>query len=567
MAHTVLGLNIGFHDGSACLVRNGRLLHFVEQERVSRRKHALAEFPERAVRRCLEVTGVPAEDVDEVAIGWDFRGTKVGHRERFSERRLLDRLFGRDGRRPPVRWVDHHLAHAASALYPCGELDAAVLVADGAGERVATSLMRAENGVIEPFEQYPVSQSLGFLYSSATRWAGFGGWGPGKLMGLAAYGRPRCDLPITVGERGYTIEVDGAPLTDIGEPRGPMLNHFPGFEEAVAPTFASCYPFHPRDAEPEIAYADFASSVQAALEESMLVLARNLRETTGSSTLVLAGGVAMNCSMVGRLVRSGLFDRVYVPPVPIDAGVALGAALLASFERGHPPTEVMDHAHWSDELGDDDAAFAVSRARLAGARVRPDRLGAAVAELLERGAVVGWATGRAEIGERALGGRSLLADPRRRESLVRLNRIKGREMWRPVAPSVQAEHLDEVLSTPVGDPGNFMLAAGFLRGAARRTMPAVTHVDGSARPQRVNRSTNPAYWSVIDEFRRRTGVPAVVNTSFNLAGEPMVRTAQDAVGTYIRAEDIDYLVLGRTVVARSREALTRWSDEISTGAA
>jgi carbamoyltransferase len=199
--------------------------------------------------------------------------------------------------------------------------------------------------------------------------------------------------------------------------------------------------------------------------------------------------------------------------------------------------------------------------------VHPDRLGAAVAELLERGAVVGWATGRAEIGERALGGRSLLADPRRRESLVRLNRIKGREMWRPVAPSVQAEHLEDVFATPVGDPANFMLAAGFLRGTARRAMPAVTHVDGSARPQRVNRSTNPAYWSVIDEFRRRTGVPAVVNTSFNLAGEPMVRTAQDAVETYTRAADIDYLVLGRTVVARSRDALARWSEEIATGAA
>ena len=232
--HTILGINIGFHDSSACVVRNGRLLHFVEQERLSRRKHALAEFPEEATHRCFAAAGVDPHEVDEVAIGWDFRGTKVGNRRRFSEERILKRIFGDGGPRPPVRWVDHHLAHAASGLFTSGEFDAAILVADGAGEQVATSLMHARSGVIDTLIRYPVGQSLGFFYSAATRWAGFGGWGPGKLMGLAAYGRPRCALPILIDERGYTISVNGAPLADIGEPRGPMLNHFPGFEEVEA---------------------------------------------------------------------------------------------------------------------------------------------------------------------------------------------------------------------------------------------------------------------------------------------------------------------------------------------
>lgn len=553
--YTVLGLNIGFHDSAACVVRNGRLLHFVEQERVSRRKHALAEFPDLAVERCLRAAGIGRDEIDEVAIGWDFRGTRVGHLRRFSEERVIGRLFDGGGRRPPVRWVDHHLAHAASALFACGRLDASILVADGAGESVATSLGVARDGRIEWIEQYPVSQSLGFFYSAATKWAGFGGWGPGKLMGLAAYGRPRCEVPLSADGGGYRIEVDGELLTDIGGPRGPMLNHFAGFEEAISPVFGSCYPFHRRDAEPEIAYADFAASVQHALEESMLTLAGELRRQGGAGTLVLAGGVAMNCSMVGRVVRSGLFDRVYVPPVPIDVGVALGAAFLASYEHGHVPEEPLDHAYWSDRIEEDEAARAIRDAGLASRRLDPDQLAATVARLLARGKVVGWADGRAEIGERALGARSLLADPRRRESLVRLNRIKGREMWRPVAPSVQEEYLDEVMATPVGEPATFMLAAGFLRPAASRLMPAVTHVDGSARPQRVVRAANPAYWTVIDHFRRRTGAAAVVNTSFNVAGEPIVHSAGNAVATFTRAQDIDYLALGPHLVARGEEAL------------
>lgn len=557
-ARYVLGVNIGFHDASAALVRDGALRWLVEQERLSRRKHAVAQPPADAVAACLAAEGIDAGDIDTIAIGWDFRSIPLGRNRRFSPAGLRAMLFPDADENfvmPPIRWVPHHLAHAASTYYTCGAEDAAIIVIDGAGESQATSIASGIGGEIEILREWPVSQSLGFFYNAATEWAGLGYWGTGKLMGLAAYGRPQPGMPLHTCTGGYTLDTGEDDLAQPGTVRGegrmgPLLAYYPVVAAAVRPAFAAMFPYAERTGEEPIAYADFAASAQQALEEAVLSLAEEVRRRVDRPALALAGGVAMNCTMVGRLVRSGLFDRVYVPPVPTDAGVSLGAALVAARESGTFAPERVDHAYWALPMSDVDAA--VAEAGLPARRLDGPGL---VAGAIAAGKIVAWAQGRGEIGQRALGTRSLLADPRDRRTLERLNVVKGREMWRPVAPSILAEHADTIIDGPIGDPSRFMLAATGVRSSARQLVPAVTHVDGSARPQTVHRETNEPYWSLIEAFRGLTGVPVVVNTSLNLAGEPIVNSARDAVSTFLRGKEIDLLVLDDVVVARSEAEL------------
>jgi predicted NodU family carbamoyl transferase len=560
-ARYVLGVNIGFHDSSAALLADGALVALVEQERVSRRKHAVGQPPAEAIAECLRIADITASDVDTLAIGWDFRTIPLGRNRRFTTEGLQGMLFPDqpDLAMPEVRWVPHHVAHAASAAFSCAVDESAVLVIDGAGETQATSIGRAAGGAVEIMREWPVEQSLGFYYNAAAEWAGLGYWGTGKLMGLAAYGRPQPGAaPIRVVPGGYEliraereVPVSGRRAATLG----PLMAYYPAVAEGLKPGFARLFPYAVRKGEEPIAYADFAATIQQGLEEAVLELVAELRRRVDAPVLTIAGGVAMNCTMIGQIVRSGLYDRVYVPPVPTDAGVSLGAALVAARERGAFQPTTIDHAYWGPGFTDDDAQRAAAEAGLVHRRPGPDELARSVAGRIADGHIIGWARGRGEIGQRALGNRSILADPRDRRSLERLNVVKGREMWRPVAPSILAEHVGQLIDGRVDDPSRFMLAAATVRADARLRVPAVTHVDGSARPQTVYRDTNPGYWALIDAFRGLTGVPAVVNTSFNLAGEPIVNSAADAVSTFVRAKEIDLLVLNDAIVARSESDL------------
>jgi predicted NodU family carbamoyl transferase len=555
----VLGVNIGFHDGSAALLRDGQLCHLVEQEKISRRKYALGQTPTLAVAACLKAGGVAPSDVDAVAVGWDYRLLGIADHPRFRPEALATMIFGEaaPATMPPLRWVPHHLAHAASAYYSCGMDDVAILVIDGAGESQSATVARGRDGRIEILREWPIAQSLGFLYGGAAQWAGLGEWGAGKLMGLAAYGRPRAGF---LGRRtadGYELMIKAPPgQTDDGRPsRLPSLRFDPALQAATQEMFSCHFPFAQRRQEGAIAYADFAATVQHCLEEAALGLAGEAQRLTGADTLVIAGGVGMNCSMVGRLLRDAPFRRVWLPPVANDVGVSLGAALVQASEgKGFQPSR-LTHPYWSLAMDPDSAGEAVREAGLPCRKLTEQELPGVVAAAIASSQVIGWARGRGEVGQRALGARSLLADPRDRYSLERLNLLKGREMWRPAAPSVLAEHLDEVMATPVGDPAGFMLAAGQVQPRMRTRMPATTHVDGSARPQRVERATNPVYWSMIERFRQLTGVPAVLNTSFNLAGDPIVNSGQEALSTFLRADGIDLLVLDNLLVCRSEKDL------------
>jgi carbamoyltransferase len=357
-------------------------------------------------------------------------------------------------------------------------------------------------------------------------------------MGLASYGHPVAATCLTATRCGY--EFNGGPVAGAGV--GKQEDHS---RRLLFDYFKSVYPFAPGDPGDIMAYANFAASVQAALEEAVFQLAKVARERTAAEDLVITGGVGLNCTMNGRLARAGLFRDVYVPPVTHDTGVSLGAALVADRQRcpGRKPMSRFEHAYWGLEASAGDIDKAVKESGLPAIRLDEEDLLSRVVDHLTEGRIVGWFQGRAEVGQRALGARSMLCDPRRRQHLVRVNTVKGREIWRPLAPSVLEEHAGQLFEDRLPGLASFMLAALPVREDARHAVPATVHVDGSARPQAVRRATNPRYWRLIDTFRQRTGVPAVINTSFNLAGEPIVHTAADAISSF-RRSGLDVLALG-----------------------
>ncbi len=316
--------------------------------------------------------------------------------------------------------------------------------------------------------------------------------------------------------------------------------------------FKSLHPFRKGNSQDVMAHGDFAATIQRALEEAVLRLSQVARERTGADALVITGGVGLNCTLNGKLVRAGIFSDVYVPPVTFDAGVSLGAAIVADRERcpNRRPMARFEHAYWGITPARAEMDMAVRDSGLHSERLSEDELVWRVADHLSQGRIVGWFQGRAEIGQRALGARSILSDPRDRKHLVQVNTVKGREVWRPLAPSVLEEYAGDLFEGGLPRLADFMLAALPVRVDARPMISATVHVDGSARPQVVRRATNPLYWRLVDAFRQRTGVPAIINTSFNLAGEPIVHGPEDAISSFCRSE-IDVLALGDHLIEKT----------------
>lgn len=544
----ILGLNSGFHDPSAALIRDGALLALAEQERFSRRKRAPLESPADAVEACLRTAGVDPDEIDAIAWGWDV--------DRFDpplppapHLELAYALPAPLRHRPrPVVRVAHHAAHAASAFWSSGYEAAAFLVADGQGEREATSVGLADESGVKILASYPVNASLGHFYRGAAQYAGLekpGSRGEGKLMGLAAYGVPGAPMPLITaeGELALAPEVRVPHTADTRTEMRDALRQW--WTERA-------FPFLSGNTDEPMSYIHFAASAQAVLEEALVNLARQAQRLTGQSRLVVAGGVAQNCSANAAVVAAGDFDEYYFLPVPHDAGVSLGAALhLAHAEslrdRGTFRPTPVQHAYWGPAADPAQIDAALRGTGLRVERLPEPELLARTAREIAAGRIVCWFTGRAEIGARALGARSMLADPRGRQTVARLNQVKGREVWRPLAPSVLAERFDEYFQAGVASP--FMNVRATVRPEVRQRIAAVVHIDGSARPQAVSAEHAPRYWALIREFERLTGVPVLLNTSFNLAGEPIVNTPADAVRTF-RAGALDALVLEDRFVTR-----------------
>jgi carbamoyltransferase len=553
LAH-VLGVNAVFHDPSAALVGRGRILAAAEEERFTRRKHGKEpvafstwELPVHAARWCLDHAGINPDGLDAVAYSYDpalsdvpsddvLAGTWEGLRTLFVERAPRFLATALPGLHPErVRFVPHHHAHAASAYLGSGFDSCAVMTVDGRGERTSALLGRVRDGRLEVLREQQLPHSLGLVYESLTEHLGFKRASDEfKVMALASYGRPRRLGELR--ERMHAIR-DGGFVAEALE------------WERLAPAVCD-------GAGRSAAHADLAATVQTLLEETLLELAGWLHDHTGETRLALAGGVALNCVANSRLWRDGPFDEIWVQPAAGDAGTSLGAALYVARELGEL-TEPMAGAALGRGWAEQEIAGWLDRAALP--YERPLDVAEEAAETLALGGVVAWFDGRAEFGPRALGHRSLLADPRDQANLERLNDVKGREQFRPVAPMVLEERAAEIFDGgPIPSP--YMLFTHRVREPWPERIPAVVHVDGTARIQTVNAEREPAVTRLLRAFERRTGVPVLVNTSLNTAGRPMVDDPRDALECFGSAP-IDALVAGpyllRRAAARSAQAEAR----------
>jgi carbamoyltransferase len=541
----VLGVNAVFHDPAAAIVVDGVTVAAAEEERFSRRKHGKSpvpfstwELPEQAMRFCLAEAELDPADLDAVAYSYEpslapARGGDLtdgeweGLRTLYAQRAPLFLRTALSGLDPEcVRFVPHHVAHAASAHLAApyaGPMS--VLVLDGRGERTSYLAGRAdERGEFEALAAQRLPHSLGLMYEEATEHLGFRRSSDEyKVMAMASYGQPSFlprlrELVRAAGDGGFAVE----PLE----------------WDSFVPQLA-----RGEDWQPE--HADLAASVQRRLEEVLLELAAWLHAQTGDRDLTMAGGVALNCVANSRLLEEGPFERIWVQPASGDAGTALGAALDVARTLGDR-VEPMATAALGRSFGDDEL-----ERQLAAADVdfeRPPDVAEAVADTLAADGIVAWFQGRSEFGPRALGHRSLLADPRAQENLERLNDVKGREQFRPVAPMVLAERAEEIfVGAPVPSP--YMLFTHRVDEAWRARIPAVVHVDGTARIQTVDPCEEPLVARLLAAFERRTGVPVVVNTSLNTAGRPMVDDPRDALECFGSAP-IDMLAIGPFVVRR-----------------
>lgn len=537
----ILGINAVFHDPAAALVVDGEIVAAAEEERFTRRKHGKRpvpfsawELPEQSAAWCLDFAGIRPDQVDAIGYSYDpdLVDHSLGRLDAGSERTRTDYA-----RRAPaflqaclpgldpalVRFVRHHVAHGASAALAAPFDDPAVLVADGRGESTSYLAGEYRDGKFVELASQSLPHSLGLLYEELTEHLGFARSSDEyKVMALASYGEPRF-LPEF--ERLVTTDGDGGFRTDDVD------------WTAFAPPAAGS------DFSRE--HADLAATVQRRLEEVLLELAGWLRRRTGNPNLAMAGGIALNCVANTRLHAEGPFDRIWVQPAAGDAGTALGAALQLAAEWGEP-ARAMPGADLGREWTESALETLLRRAKLGYSR--PDDLAGTVAGALADDQIVAWFQGRAEFGPRAMGHRSLLAHPGRAGNLERLNEVKGREQFRPVAPMVLAERAGEIFRRgPLPSP--YMLFVHDVAPAWRDRLPAVTHVDGTARVQTVDRAREPLLAQMLAGFEARTGLPAVVNTSLNTAGRPMVDSPRDALECFGSAP-IDLLAIGPFVVRR-----------------
>jgi carbamoyltransferase len=556
----VLGLSCFYHDSAACLMQGGRVTAAAQEERFTRRKNA-ADFPIQAINFCLQEGGITARDLDAVVFYekpyLKLSRVLAGHLRGFprtfaSFRRTMphwlgDRLtlpldlqseLGFSGK---TYFIRHHAAHAASAFLTSGFEEAAILTADSVGEWATATRGRGAGAKVRVESELVFPDSLGLLYSAVTAFLGFeANEGEGTVMGLAAYGRasflPRLREIVAVREDG-SFALDQSYFDFYGD----EAMHSPRFAEAFGPARLPGGPVTDRD-------RDLAASLQALTEDILVRLARDLRARTKSDSLCLAGGVFLNCSANQKILENAGFKRVFVQPAAGDAGGALGAAAFVSHSLwGLPRSGTMD-----PYLGPAFPAARVKRALAAAGlswkELPEDELCGAAAGAIARGAVLGWVQGRMELGPRALGNRSILADPRDARTKDLINaRVKGREEFRPFAPAVLAERAAEFFHLDAPSP--FMLLAPRVREEKKAAIPAVTHVDGTARVQTVTAEANPRFHRLLKAFDRAAGVPVLVNTSFNRRGEPIVCSPEDAIACF-KETGLDALVLGDLFVER-----------------
>jgi carbamoyltransferase len=606
----ILGISAYYHDSAAALLRNGEIVAAAQEERFTRKKHD-PQFPKRAVEYCLNEGGLAVTDLDyivfydkplvkferllETYFSYAPNGIRsflaampIWLKEKLYLKATLKDEFSKLGAckksaLPSLLFAGHHQSHAASAFYPSPFERAAILCLDGVGEWATTTAWLGRNNTLEPLWEIDFPHSLGLLYSAFTYYTGFKvNSGEYKLMGLAPYGEPKyVDL---IYDKLLDLKEDGTFRLDMQ-----YFNYCTGLTMTNA-KFDALFGGAARAAETRMTQRemDIAASIQVVTEEVVLRLARTLHKETGEENLCLAGGVALNCVANGRVLREGPFKQIWVQPAAGDAGGALGAATVAWHEfEGKPrtvvPGDAMRGSYLGPRFGDAEIQRALDAAGAKYVRLPDEELFEKLAAILEDENVVGWFQGRMEFGPRALGARSIIGDARsaKMQSVMNL-KIKYRESFRPFAPSVLAERVSDYFDLDTASP--YMLIVAPVRedlrlsltdeqqklfgidklNLKRSQLPAITHVDYSARVQTVHAETNPRYHGLLSAFERRTGCGVLVNTSFNVRGEPIVGSPEDAYRCFMRTE-IDYLVVENFLLAKSDQPVLEkdesWKNE------
>jgi carbamoyltransferase len=594
----ILGFSAYYHDAAACMLVDGELVAAAQEERFTRKKHD-ADFPLNAIRYCLKEANLSVQDIDFIVF-YDKPFLKF---ERIFETYLAfaprgfksfatslpvwvkDKLFQKSGilktlnreLGDSVDWEkkllfsEHHLSHAASAFFPSPFKDAAVLTMDGVGEWTSTSLAVGQGNALSILREIQFPHSLGLLYSAMTYYTGFKvNSGEYKIMGLAPYGKPiYADL---IKQHLIDIKDDGSFHLDMQ-----YFDYCTGLKMTNA-RFDALFGGPPRTSESILTQRemDLAASVQAVTEEVAIKLAHSVRKETGQKNLCLAGGVALNCVANGKLLKQGIFDQIWIQPAAGDAGGAIGAAYSVYHLKLNAPRKVgasdaMKGSYLGPSYTQSEIEASLQEAGAQFTTVSNEELIEQTAQALADGKAVGWHQGRMEFGPRALGGRSIIADPRSPSVQKQLNlKVKYRESFRPFAPSVLREDLQEWFDLDVDSPYMLLVAEvhrdhqlpiseadkalfGIERlNVPRSSIPAVTHVDNSARIQTVHRESHPRYHQLITRFKEKTGCPVLVNTSFNVRGEPIVCTPQDAFRC-LMGTDIEWLAVGNCIVRKEEQ--------------
>ena len=600
----ILGISAYYHDSAAAVLVDGNIISAAQEERFSRRKHD-PRFPEQAIRFCLDQAGLSISDLDAVTyyekplltferlletyIGASPRGGRsfVAAMQTWLKEKLflkrtiqqkLQTMAGDGQAIPPLLFSEHHLSHAAAAFFPSPFASSAVLCMDGVGEWATTSAWMGTGNEIKPIWELSFPHSLGLLYSAFTFYCGFKvNSGEYKLMGLAPYGEPK--YVETIKNNLIDIKNDGTFRLNLK-----FFKFHRGFR-MTSQRFHALFGQPPRDPESDLKpfHMDLAASIQVVTEDIVLALARSLHEETGAKNLCLAGGVALNCVANGRLLREGPFDNIWIQPASGDAGSALGAALVTwhqHFNQTRTPNsrDAMHGTYLGPAFSNQDICNYLESQNIPFQSQNDEQLFNSVATLLDEGKVVGWFNGRMEFGPRSLGARSILGDPRNQDMQSVMNlKIKYRESFRPFAPAVLADHVQnqfeldqsspymlivapvkKELCTPMTQEQDQLFGIDKLN-VPRSSLPAVTHVDYSARVQTVHAETNPRFHGLISAFHTRTGCPTLVNTSFNVRGEPIVCTPEDAYRCFMRTE-MDVLVLENQILLKEEQPKASQSD-------
>lgn len=595
----ILGISAYYHDAAACLIQNGDIIAAAQEERFSRKKHD-AQFPKEAIAYCLKAGNISADQIDyvvfydkpflkferllETYLAFAPKGFKsfatalpVWLKEKLFQKNELLKEIAKLSEKE-IKWEErllfseHHLSHAASAFFPSPFDEAAVLTMDGVGEWTTTSLAIGSKNQLSVHKEIFFPHSIGLLYSALTYYTGFKvNSGEYKVMGLAPYGKPT--YAQLIKDHLIDIKDDGSFNLDMS-----YFNYCTGLTMTSA-KFHDLFGGPPRQPESPLGQKemDLAASIQAVTEEIVIKLARNIRETTGQKNLCLAGGVALNCVANGKLLREDIFENIWIQPAAGDAGGALGAALAAYHIMLKQPRQIssnidsMKGTYLGPEFSEEEVIQDLTEQQATFSIHTDDEIISLTAQYLADGKAIGWMNGRMEFGPRSLGGRSIIADARSPAMQKLLNlKVKYRESFRPFAPSVLSEKVSEWFEIKTSSP--YMLLVADVAKVKRKEMsaaennlfgieklniprsdiPAVTHVDYSARIQTVHQETNPRYHKLISEFEKITGCPVLVNTSFNVRGEPIVCSAKDAFRCLMGTE-LDALIIGNVLVEKSKQ--------------